>query len=367
MRVTMISKACVVGAYQTKLEAIAAHDGVDLTVVVPPFWRENGRLTRLERAHTRGYELVVAPMALNGSFHFHFYPTLRAILQDAGPDLCHIDEEPYNLATYLALRDAQAVGARTAVFTWQNLLRRYPWPFPLLERHVYRHAHAIIAGNRDASVVLDRKGYRGLVRVIPQFGVDPDHFRAAEAVMSAPRVFTVGYAGRLVEQKGLSTLAEALGTLGGEWRLVLCGAGPLRRSLEARFAAAGASERVCFFDQVPAREMPQYLATMDVLVLPSLTRRNWKEQFGRVLIEAMACQVPVVGSDSGEIPNVIGEAGLVFPEGDARSLAGALAALRDHPGRRRELGALGRARVLAHYTQGQVAAETVALYREICA
>ena len=65
---------------------------------------------------------------------------------------------------------------------------------------------------------------------------------------------------------------------------------------------------------------------MDVSVLPSLTRPNWKEQFGRTLAEAMSCETPVIGSDSGEIPHVIGDAGLIFKEGDAQALAGAYSA-----------------------------------------
>ncbi len=111
--------------------------------------------------------------------------------------------------------------------------------------------------------------------------------------------------------------------------------------------------------------MPDQLRRMDLLVLPSLTRPNWKEQFGRVLMEAMACQVPVLGSDSGEIPYVIGEGGRVVPEGDVAALRGAIAALSIAPDERRELGRRGRERVLAHYTQQRVAAETVALYRRL--
>jgi glycosyltransferase involved in cell wall biosynthesis len=101
------------------------------------------------------------------------------------------------------------------------------------------------------------------------------------------------------------------------------------------------------------------------LALPSLTRPNWKEQFGRVLIEALACGVPVVGSDSGEIPNVIGEAGLVFAEGDEQALRARLSQLMANPDLRDELARKGRERVLAHYTQAQVAAKTYQVYNEL--
>ena len=84
--------------------------------------------------------------------------------------------------------------------------------------------------------------------------------------------------------------------------------------------------------------MPAAAERLDCLALPSLTRPNWKEQFGRVLVEAMACQVPVVGSDSGEIPNLVGDAGLIVPEGDAAALAAALRRLRDDAVLRASLG-----------------------------
>jgi len=366
VRVTMISKACIVGAYQTKLEAIATHKDVELTVVVPPFWREGGHKLPLERAHLVGYRLVVAPIVFNGSFHLHFYPTLATILRNSKPDLCHIDEEPYNLATYLALRAAQKVGAKALFFTWQNLLRRYPWPFRAMEQYVYRHVAAAIAGNHEALQVLRAKGYPGPAQVIPQFGVDPELFcPAGERSPNAP--FTIGYAGRLVEQKGLRVLVEALAGLDGGWRLMLCGAGPLKAELQARLRDLGLAERARFHDQIPSEEMPRYLREMDVLVLPSLTRPNWKEQFGRVLVEAMSCGVPVIGSNSGEIPHVIGDAGLIFPEGDAEALRSLLARLLEDIPLRRELAAKGRARVLAHYTQAQIAEETVALYRQVLA
>ncbi|MHB0858596.1 MAG: glycosyltransferase [Anaerolineae bacterium] len=367
MRVVIVSKAFVIGAYQTKLEAIAAQDGVELTAIAPPFWREGGRVQALERDHVAGYRLAVIPMALNGSFHLHFYPTLARILRETRPDICHIDEEPYNLATYLALRAARTVGARTLFFTWQNLLRRYPWPFRALERYTHTHADAAIAGTQDAADVLRHKGYSGPLRVIPQFGVDPERFRPLPRPEADATPFEIVYAGRLVEQKGLGVLVEALAGLEGDWRLTLYAAGPMEAELRAQLASMGLSQRVAFHGHVPSSEMPSRLAAAHALVLPSLTRPNWKEQFGRVLVEAMACGVVVVGSNSGEIARVIGDGGLVFPEGDATALRDCLSRLMADPDLRRVLAEHGRARVLAHFTQQRIAEETVALYRDLAA
>lgn len=126
----MVSKAFAIrDVYQRKLEEIACLDDVDLTVISPPSWREGRSIFTLNQRFTRGYDLLVTPIAFNGRFHVHFYPRLPALLRSLRPDLVHVDEEPYNLATWLAMRSARAVGARCLFFTWQNLNRRLPVPF----------------------------------------------------------------------------------------------------------------------------------------------------------------------------------------------------------------------------------------------
>ena len=361
MRVLMISKACVVGAYQKKLEALARLPGMDLTVVVPPYWRDERGVTQLERQHTEGYDLVVEPMVLNGNFHLHFYPGLGRQIRRVGPDLIHIDEEPYNLATAHALWLARRAGARSLFFSWQNILRRYPLPFRLLERYVLKHVDYAIVGNQESARVWRAKGYEGSLAVIPQFGVDPEVF--APGPREPGRGFIVGYVGRLVGAKGVDLLLQALAGLQGVWRAYILGSGPEGKALQEQARDLGLADRVSFDNWIPSAQMPAYYRQLDVLVVPSRTRRNWKEQFGRVLVEAMACGVPVVGSDSGEIPNVIGDAGLIFPEGQVDSLREHLTRLLRDPGLRSDLALRGRERVLAHYTQAQVAAETYRVYQ----
>jgi glycosyltransferase involved in cell wall biosynthesis len=344
----MVSKAMVVGAYQRKAEEIARL-GIDLVVLTPPVWRDRRGAQPLHAAHTAGYTLRAIPIRFNGNFHLHYYPTLHRELQALAPDLLHFDEEPYNLATWLALRLARRASVPATFFTWQNLHRRYPPPFAAFERTNYRAVRIAIAGNQDAAAVLRRKGFAGEIAVIPQFGVDPELFSPG-APPQPGRPLQIGYAGGLLPEKGLDDLLYACAGLRGDWQLTLMGEGDARRALEALAGALGIVPHVVFAGR------------SDSTALPSRTTPTWKEQFGRVLIEAMACETVVVGSDSGEIPHVIGDAGLIFPEGDRAALTAQLQQLHDDPELRGQLGGAGRARVCERFTMAQVAAQTVAVY-----
>lgn len=364
MRVVLVSKALVVGSYQRKAELLAAQPDVELTVAVPPLWRDGDLERRLERAHTDGYELVETPIFRPGNFHLHFYPRLGQVLTAAKPDVVHVDEEPYNLATHVALADARRRGARTLFFTWQNLQRVYPLPFSWFERSAHRHVDGAIVGSRTAGEVLRAKGYDGRMWCIPQFGVDTQSYSPPTG--PAPtRPFTVGYAGRLVWAKGVDLLIEALADIRSDWRLEIVGDGPEREALEALARMCGVGSRVRFTPWLPSADMPEHYRGLDVLVLPSRSTNQWVEQFGRVLTEAMACGVACVGSDSGEIPHVLGNAGMVFREGDAAALRVVLKSLASEPGLRAKLSQAGRQRVLDRFTMERVASDTAAAYRVV--
>src|SRR5262245_37065673 len=261
MRILMLSKALVVGAYQKKAEELAALPGVDLTVAVPPLWREPGvGVQALERRFTCGYRLEVLPIRLNGRHHLHYFPTIGRLVTELRPDVFHIDEESFNFATFHAMRAGLRCGTRCCFYNWATIDRWYPPPFALFERYTFNHAAHAFAGAADAGAILRRHGYRGPLSVLPQFGVDPDLFAptsdhrppTADHVSSAvgrrssvvSRPFVVGYLGRLVPQKGVLDLVEALALLPPHTRLRLIGDGVLRAQVAERAAELGLRERV---------------------------------------------------------------------------------------------------------------------------
>jgi glycosyltransferase involved in cell wall biosynthesis len=364
MRIMLASKALVVGAYQRKLDEIAAQPGIELIAVVPPSWLDPAYEQTLERHNGTGYELVETPIAFNGNYHLFCFPRLGRLLDHFRPDLLHFDEEPYNTATCLAVAQARRRHIPTVYFSWQNLVRRYPPPFSWMERYVHRAASWAIAGTHAAERVLRQKGYRGPVSVIPQFGVDPERFGPPDQPRPS-QAFRVGFVGRLVPEKGVELLVQACAQLAPGVQLVIVGDGPSRASIEERVRAHGLQASAQLAGAVASDDVPSYLRRLDVVVLPSLSRPNWAEQFGRILVEAMACGVAVVGSTCGEIPEVIGDAGLTFPEGDVDALAAALQRLARDPNLRAQLGQRGRERVLERFTHRRVAEDTVDVYRQV--
>jgi glycosyltransferase involved in cell wall biosynthesis len=205
--------------------------------------------------------------------------------------------------------------------------------------------------------------------VLPQLGLDLARYARGDAsrarAAGAPPTAglpVIGFVGRVVPEKGVDVLVEALDSMAA--RLLVVGDGAARAPLEAR-TASWPIGKATFVGGVPDVAVPDYLACMDVLVLPSRTTEGWAEQFGHVLIEAMAAGVPVVGSSSGAISEVIGEAGLVFPEGDASALRVQLSALLDDAGLRKRLVGLGRARVERLYTNERIARAQHDIYRAV--
>ena len=365
MRVLLLSKACVVGIYQRKLEEMAALDkGLQLTLAVPPYWKEKGGVLALEKVHTQGYTIKILPMAFNGRFHLHFYPHLAHLINEVQPHIVHIDEEPYNVATIHANILAHRVHAKTLWFSWQNLDRHYPPPFSWIEKFNLKNIDYAIVGSQTSSQIWLSKGYQGPIAVIPQFGVDPVIFSPPEEPRATEAV-QILYAGRLVPEKGVDLLVHALSKLNNSWHATFLGNGPEEKKLRDLVQTYRLTDKVTFRAHIASTEMPNLYRKMDILVLPSRTLPNWTEQFGRVLVEAMACGVCVVGSDTGEIPHVIGDAGLIYPEDNVDRLRTHLQDLVDSAERRRALGENGRQRVMERYTQSHIAQATLKVYREL--
>ena len=210
------------------------------------------------------------------------------------------------------------------------------------------------------------RGFKGNIRTIPQFGVDLELFRKTDFPGTTKEGFVVGFVGRPSLAKGIDTLFEAVSLAGPQFRLLIVTSSPKIPEEVLNLArAAGVWARTKFEVLVPHSKLPNFYNLMDVFVLPSRTTKTWVEQFGRTMIEAMACSLPVIGSSSGAIPEVIGKAGIVFPEGDSQALSSHLVKIANDQDLRLSLGQMGRELVKERYTFDQIARETVDFYRNL--
>jgi glycosyltransferase involved in cell wall biosynthesis len=306
----------------------------------------------------------VVPVSVHGAGRIHtmrYGPELRELLRQEW-DVVHCWEEPFILAgaqvAAWAPRPAKLVFA-----TFQNLPKRYPPPFGWMERYAMRRADGWIAFGRLVSEVLGTRGIyaRRPHRVIAP-GVDTTLFRPNRDAGRRTQVWlgwededppVVGYLGRFVPEKGIETLMRALDGCMQPWRALFAGGGPMLPQVRAWKDRHG--DRVQIVTSVPHLAVPDFVNAMDLLCAPSRTTRRWHEQLGRMLTEAMACGVPVIGSDSGEIPHVIGNAGLIAPENDVAAWTREIDSLLASPARRADLATRGLARVQAEFALDVVA------------
>lgn len=329
--------------------------GWDVTIVLPNRWRHDYSNTAVTPRALAGLEgsLRPTPVAFAGRQQRHVYLTrCRALCAHVRPDVAFVEAEPYALASTQWRRALLARDVPFGVQCYENIDRPLPSPVKWMRAQVLRDAAFVAARSQSAAELARNWGARGAI------GLAPPAVPAWERVPTAgERPFTVGFAGRLVENKGLLDLLAAVRRLQEPVELILIGNGTLRGQLDG---APIPGSRVRVLDQLSHASMAEGYAQFDVLVLPSRTTATWKEQLGRALIEALWCGVPVIGSDSGEIPWVIGltGGGTTFPEGDVDALAAELTALREDPALRQKLAQAGRAAVEQVFS---VAAATDAL------
>jgi glycosyltransferase involved in cell wall biosynthesis len=359
-------------AYHRKVELLADEPDFDIChVTVTGYGRATG--SYLSASGNRSYTLQAFAahyLGRRGDPHRGFLWPPHYALPGRGAEIVHLESDVEALGTLqVALaRRLWAADARLVGYSWQNIHRKRSLAVRLVSRLVLAAVDHMICASQQAAEVVRREGYRRGITVMPLSGVDTRFFHPADSAGTRARWglegFVVGFVGRLVTEKGLDLLLRAVATLPQAQALIV-GAGPQAAALAEQAAALGLADRCRFLGALAYDAAADAMRAMDVLVLPSRTTPHWKEQFGRVLVEAMACDVPVVGAAAGAIPEVIGDAGLIFPENDATALAALLARLAANPALRVQLAAAGQARVQAHFTVERLAGRLADLWRDL--
>ena len=364
LRVLVVSHAAVVDVNQEPFAALR-DEGAEVTVIAPRALTTDIR-GRIALSVLEGFEanVVGLPIALGGyrralggqrGIHLIVYRGLARAIAEANPDVIFVEEEPYSLAARQAARIALGRKTPFVVHENQNIVRTLPPPFGSFRRQVLERAAGVTVRNKAAADLVRAHGFDGPISSLPH-GVDPARFKAQRRSMLERPV--VGFVGRLVPEKGIMDLIAAVASLRertGAGSLLVVGDGPLLAEARARAASHGIPAE--FTGALDHAAVPQWYAGMDVVAIPSHTTRTWMEQFGRIVIEANAAGVPVVVSDSGELPETVAATGggVIVPEGNIDLLRDAIAKVCEDEAWRTAVGSVGADAVSRLFTPRAIA------------
>jgi glycosyltransferase involved in cell wall biosynthesis len=355
-----------------KFYELAKSPGIDLTIVTPKRWKTDLYVMDCEKPRNDTLNIIPLRCLSTGleSFYFYGFGLLRIIYR-LKPDIIHVEQGADAFSYFQAILFSKLFSKKSKrmFFTWVNWDVRIKYPLTFFEKYNLKHSDCAICGNHDAARILRGKGFIGNIKILPQMGIDPDFFRkinVEELKKSLGiRNFCVGFLGRFVAEKGLLLLLEACAQIIGKVDILLVGDGSLKQELINEAKRLNLSSNLKIVPPLMNEKVVPYINCLNALVLPSYEIKTWREQFGHVLIEAMACGVPVIGSTSGEIPNVIGDAGLIFKEKDVQDLKEKIELIMNDTGLASKLSRKGLDRVKEKYTNKKIAEETLAIYKEL--
>jgi glycosyltransferase involved in cell wall biosynthesis len=379
MRVLAINSMFANALYRRCADELGAIDGVELTILTVDEWRMNGRPMTFDPVVAGApYRTIIGKAGWRGFENRGFYRSgvMRSI-RAAKPDVILLMEEPFSVFAVEVLAARTILCPRTPVvfFTWNNLsLEKFDYRPSIFYRNVARRTlprmQYALTANEEGVEVLRQAGFDRPAKMVG-YGVDTKAY-SADRTQEAARIRSqngiaehdrvIGYVGRVLEMKGLDLLVEAVEAIRkthDNIKLLIVGSGEYQSELMRRAEQSGVTDILRSVKVVPHTEVPAYMQAIDILVLPSRRHKMWAEQVGRVLVEAMASGRMVVGSTSGAIPEVIGDAGFVFQENNSSDLARVLdqvLSLSDEE--RQRLSNLARRRATTVYSWKRFASDT---------
>lgn len=363
-RALIVSHAYVDPASRGKLRALAGRD-VDLTVGVPQRWIEPSLGRPVETAWERksGFEIFPVPTKDPGDPERARFGrrALVALLRDKRPDVIQIEEEPTTFLTRQVMAAARKLHIPVVVHTWDRGERDLPLSVRWRRRRTLRRLAGAAAENEAVAAFVRKEAPALAVQVVPRLGTHVPH--APEHIPHEG--LAVGFVGRLVPEKGIDTLLQALAELRAEeWHLVVVGDGPDRERLEQLASELRLAARIHWRGALPPEQLPRVWAELDVLVAPARATATRTEHAGHLVVEAMAHEVAVLAASTGILPEVLGDTGIVIPAGDSAALARALRRLQS-AAERRSLAQAGRARAMKYYSEDAVAERTLEFWRAL--
>ena len=362
MKLLVVGHAYIAPINQEKWIVFAQmHPEVEVCVIFPHVWPD--ALFKLEGRSLQPLSncsfMALQAFKTGNEVRYGYYPrALIKLLRTFKPDRIHVEQgdNAFSYFQILCLAKILCPKACFSFFTWVNWKPKWSLKYKIfwkwLERFNIKFSQGAIAGNHDAQDLLKDKGFVKKSMVLPQLGV------TLEPLEKRQETKNIFFIGRITPEKGVFLLLQAFKNLMSQfkdWQLHFVGSG---QSLEELKALALNDNQIIFYGSVGHDKVFDLLKQAAIFVLPSYDTPSWREQFGHVLIEAMALGVPVIGTNGGEIAHVVGDAGLVAEQNDLSSLQICLEKLMADDALRQDFGQRGYQRVASHFTHQVIAQKT---------
>lgn len=332
MNLLVISRACLNRYSQIKYEEIKKnlHHDDGLVIIVPKKVKTSlrGFISLLPNKTLKNNFVQIDSYFNKMALFFNFF-SFKNEISNFSASITIIEEDPHSLVGFQSVIFTKFFNRKSKIvfFIWDNLNKKPKFPLNIIKfiftKISLNFADFVVTGNSRANFLLhNAKNFKKKSIVLPQVGVDIYPYKSTNHYSSKNKNYTyVGYAGRMVEEKGLHTIIRALEHISNlKIKLVLVGNGPLIQSHLKKWNNS-LKGNIIHIDTVPQSEIYKVLREIDIFMLASISKPFWIEQFGHILAQAMAAGCACIGSSSGAIPEVLNNDELIFTEGDHLSLA----------------------------------------------
>jgi len=393
----IISHAYVYAPYRAKIEALAKYKDLNITLITPEFGLEGGG----QKVYTtpyegKAYKHIILSGFFTGKLNFFIFRNLKKTLQSLNPDIIMLEEEywtqvaaqvsyvtkkflPETKLILLSQENICHIWDREAQSPYQKL--RYA-SFHLLEKFIIPRLDGLIFQFPEVWQDFEQRmlalKFKGLKGTFPQLGVDYDRFctpieaskldEIRNSLHIKPEDFVYGYIGRLTLEKGIEDMIYSFaGWHKTNTRVLIIGNGSEEyiNTLNTLIDKLNLNHIISLHPAIAFDDIPAYFQLLDISILLSHTTPIWKEQFGRVLVESMAAGTPVIGSDSGAIPLVIGDTGYIVPEKDIIYIRKALNDAYTNKSKYIQLSKLAKARSQKEFSYTAIAKQTYDFIKKI--
>lgn len=336
-QIVVIGHHFVVESYQELIQELSKRfksKSIELTLITPKIYKEKV-ITHAVTMEGAGFNHIKirTMFGKSGRQHAHFYLGIAKVLKNIKPNLIYCMEEPNSIVSVQIAYLAKKI--KSPVIFWSALnqdrkysdlslvdIRRYLYPWCI--NYTFNRSVAINALDCKVDKVIKERGYNHKTFIQNTFGVNGKFFNAK--IKKSNGILKVIYVGLLEEYKGVKFLVESVNKLEG-LSLDIVGDGS-----QFHYLKSISSANIEFHGYLEYSEALELMKSSDVLVLPSIPCNGYLEQFGRVLIEAMASGLCVIGSNIGGIGNVINDSGFLVEHSSTKDISDVLKMLRqDEP------------------------------------